>query len=172
MQLADRCRSADRAAQEHVFRLFYSDFLKVCLRYAGDRQEADAMLSDAFFKIFTRIDSFKGTGHFAGWMKKIVVNTCLSHVRASRRETEIPHDGGSIAETAGAAASHNEALSRLGLQELTALIQKLPPVSRSVFNLFVFEGFSHREIAEQLSISEGTSHWHLSTARQWLKSKI
>lgn len=171
--LVARCRAADRKAQEHIFRTYYSDFLKICLRYANDRQGADAMLSDAFFKIFTKIDSFTGAGPFEAWMRRIVVNTCLTHFRnyGGNHDKQLP-DADSATTVNHGMQAPNEALSRLGIQELTHLIQSLPPMSRTVFNLYIFEGYSHKEIAVQLGISEGTSHWHVSTARQWLKSKL
>ena len=175
--LAARCRSADRKAQEHIFRTYYSDYLKICLRYAADRHAAELMLSDAFFRIFTKADSYQGTGSFEGWMRRIVVNTCLSHLRSAGNHAAQPLPGGSSGEDGhlvqtAALQSDNDALSRLGMQELIRLIQALPPVSRTVFNLYVFDGYTHKEIAASLGISEGTSQWHLSTARQWLRSKI
>ncbi len=142
----------------------------MCLRYASDEQAANSMLSDAFFKIFTRIDTYKREGSFEGWMRRIVVNTCLSHVRstASRRSEPV--------EDCGVYGAHlstsNEAISSLGIREIAGFIRQLPPMSRAVFNLYVFEGYSHKEISARLKMSEGTSHWHLSKARQWLQQKI
>jgi RNA polymerase sigma-70 factor (ECF subfamily) len=171
--LVARCRAADRKAQEHIFRTYYSDFLKICLRYAHDQPAAEAMLSDAFFKIFTKIDSYNGSGPFEAWMRRIVVNTCLTHCRNSGGSTDAPlPDADHSIHTGQSLQSSNEALSRLGIQELTRLIQSLPPMSRTVFNLFVFDGYSHKEIAGHLGITEGTSHWHVSSARQWLKAKL
>jgi RNA polymerase sigma factor (sigma-70 family) len=172
--LVARCRASDRKAQEHIFRSYYSDFLKICLRYANDQQEAEAMLSDAFFKIFTKIDSYSGTGPFEAWMRRIVVNTCLTHFRnynSTNTHTSLPESDTTPTNGPNLQAT-NDALSRLGMQELIRLIQSLPPMSRTVFNLYIFEGYSHKEIAGHLGISEGTSHWHLSSARQWLKSKL
>ena len=170
LELADRCARSDRSAQAALFHHFQSDFLKVCLRYASDEQDANAMLSDAFFKIFTRIETFKREGSFEGWMRRIVINTCLSHVRsAASNRSEPVEDCGVYSNHL---ASANDAVSRLGLREIAALIRQLPPMSRAVFNLYVFEGYSHREISAELKMSEGTSHWHLSKARQWLQKKI
>lgn len=167
------CQAGDRKAQEHIFRSYYSDFLKICLRYARDQQSAEVMLSDAYFKIFTKVSSYNGSGSFEGWMKRVVVNTCLTHFRNNSTEKSISLPEGGV-ESPALHRSHaaNEALSRLNTQELIRIIQTLPPVSRTVFNLFVFEGFSHKEIGASLGISEGTSQWHVSSARQWLKSKI
>ncbi len=168
--LVAACRAGDRKAQEQIFRSHYSDFLKVCLRYAADVPAAEAALSEAFYKIFTKMDSYTGAGSFEGWMRRIVVNTCLSALRGRKEVSiELPPSG-EAAE--GGGHSLNDALSRLGIQELMRLIQSLPPTRRAVFNLYVFEGYSHKEIAVELGMSEGTSQWHLSSARQWLRSKI
>ncbi len=172
-ELIAGCRTGDRKAQEQIFRTYHSDFLKVCLRFAADRSMADIMLNDAFFRIFTRIEQYKGEGSFHGWMRAIVVNTCLSELRKSDRHKEVQlpgqDDGFNEHHTPH---SYNDAMSRIGMNELIRLIQCLPATTRMVFNLFIFEGFSHREIAEQLGMSEGTSHWHVSNARNWLKAKI
>jgi RNA polymerase sigma-70 factor (ECF subfamily) len=168
--LITACRAGDRKAQEQIFRSYYSDFLKICLRYAADAPAAEAALSDAFYKIFTKMDTYTGKGSFEGWMRQIVVNTCLSQIRSNKdKEVALPPSG-EVPD--GNVHAMNDALSRIGIQELLRLIQSLPVTSRTVFNLYVFEGYSHKEIAGQLGISEGTSHWHLSSARQWLRSKI
>lgn len=165
-------RAADRRAQETLFRTYYSDFRKTCLRYATDEQEAEGMLSDAFFKIFTKIDGYSGAGSFEGWMRQIVVNTCLSAVRTrvGRRAVMVamPEDDPGV-DTLPASA---EAVSKLAFDDLIRLIGRLPAASRAVFNLYIFDGYSHREIARELGISEGTSHWHLSTARRWLQTQL
>lgn len=173
-QIIAGCRAGDRRAQENLFQAYYSDFRKVCLRYATDGQEAEAMLSDAFFKIFTKISGYTGAGSFEGWMRQIVVNTCLSAVRTrlGRRAVMVTMPEEDTAFDAAPHQTHNEAVSSLGFEELMRLIQRLPTVSRAVFNLYIFDGFSHREIAERLGISEGTSHWHLSTARRWLQTQL
>lgn len=167
-------RTGDRRAQEHLFRTHYSDFLKICLRYATDAQEAAGMLSDAFFKIFTKADGYTGAGPFEGWMRQIVVNTCLSSVRTRlhRRAVVVTLPDEDLPLDSAGVSTHNEAVSNLCFEELIKLIEGLPAMSRTVFNLYIFDGFTHREIAAQLGISEGTSHWHLSTARKWLQSRL
>jgi RNA polymerase sigma factor (sigma-70 family) len=142
------------------------------MRYSSDKQSAEAILSDSFFKIFTKINTYSGAGSFEGWMRKIVVNTCLSFIKQNKNskinivQEEIDWAGADVV------FDDNRALSNLGIQELSVYIQSLPKMSRAVFNLNVFEGYTHKEIADSLGISEGTSHWHLNFARQSLKSKI
>jgi RNA polymerase sigma-70 factor (ECF subfamily) len=163
----------DRRTQETVYRSLNGRFLKLCLRYARDEQEAAMWLNEAFFKIFTRIKDFKGTGSLEGWMQRIVVTTCLDGVRqlAGRETAELPDTEAAEANTLSV-SSFNDALSSLSFRELVALVQELPGTTRTVFNLYVFDAFTHQEIARELGIKEGTSHWHLNQARTLLKGKL
>lgn len=165
-------RAADRRAQESLFRTYHSDFRKTCLRYATDEQEAEGMLSDAFFKIFTKISGYSGAGSFEGWMRQIVVNTCLSAVRTRMGRRAVMVTMPEEDPAADALPAPADAISKLAFDDLIRLIGRLPAASRAVFNLYIFDGFSHREIARELGISEGTSHWHLSTARRWLQTQL
>lgn len=172
-ELIEQCRNADRRAQAAIFKSYYSDFMKICMRYSSDKQSAEAILNDSFFKIFTKIDTYSGLGSFEGWMRKIVVNTCLSFIKQNKNANKITIvQADSDITTINMPYDDNQGLSNLSIQELSVHIQSLPKMSRAVFNLNVFEGYTHKEIAKSLGISEGTSHWHLNFARQSLKSKI
>ncbi|MES2478529.1 MAG: RNA polymerase sigma factor [Bacteroidota bacterium] len=172
-ELIEKCKLKDSKAQETIFKSYYSDFMKICIRYASDKQSANEILNDSFFKIFTKIDDYSGIGSFEGWMRKIVINTCLLHIRSNKNYNKnlVRQQDGDVTIFS---KSHldNEAISKLSMHELSQLIQSLPKMSRAVFNLNVFEGFTHKEIAKTMSISEGTSHWHLNYAREYLKSRI
>lgn len=166
------CRKKDRALQELLYKTYYSMFLKVCARYAKNMQDAEQLLNDGFLKIFTQIDFFKGTGSFAGWMQRIMVNTCLDFLRGTAfKEDMIMHVKAIPAEESNIAVT-NDAIESMEFKELVNVIQTLPAMTRTVFNLFVFDGFNHKEISEQLDISEGTSHWHVHQARNMLQKKI
>jgi RNA polymerase sigma-70 factor (ECF subfamily) len=166
------CRKKDRTLQEHLYKMYYSVFLKVCVRYAKDMQDAEQLLNDGFLKIFNQVQNFKEQGSFAGWMRRIMVNTCLDYLRSSySKETKIMHVNSVPAEDSNIPIG-NDALENLEFKELVTIIQSLPVMSRTVFNLFVFEGYNHGQIAAQLEISEGTSHWHLHHAREQLQKKI
>ena len=117
-QIIAGCRAADRRAQESLFQKYYSDFRKTCLRYATDDQEAEAMLSDAFFKIFTKISGYTGAGSFEGWMRQIVVNTCLSAVRTrlGRRAVMVTMPEEEAAFEAAPHHASNDAVSSLGFE--------------------------------------------------------
>ena len=167
-----RCRQKDRALQEHLYKQYYSMFLKVCARYAKSMQDAEQLLNDGFLKVFTQIDNFKNTGSFAGWMQRIMVNTCLDYLRStSLKEDMIMHVKSIPAEESNISVG-NEGLEHIEFKELVKIIQSLPAMTRTVFNLFVFDGYNHKEIAVQLDISEGTSHWHVHQARSMLQKKI
>jgi RNA polymerase sigma factor (sigma-70 family) len=147
-------------------------FLKVCARYAKSMQDAEQLLNDGFLKVFTQIDKFSSTGSFGGWMQRIMVNTCLDYLRSSALKSEmIMHVNAIPAEESNISVG-NEALDNIEFKELVGMIQSLPAMTRTVFNLFVFDGFNHKEISGQLDISEGTSHWHVHQARNLLQKKI
>lgn len=166
------CRKKNRALQEHLYKTYYSMFLKVCARYAKSMQDAEQLLNDGFLKVFTQVDSFKNTGSFAGWMQRIMVNTCLDYLRStSLKEEMIMHVKSIPAEESNISVS-NEGMENIEFKELLQIIQSLPAMTRTVFNLFVFDGYNHKEISEQLEISEGTSHWHVHQARSLLQKKI
>lgn len=166
------CRKKDRAIQEHLYKTYYSMFLKVCARYAKSMQDAEQLLNDGFLKVFTQVDQFKNTGSFGGWMQRIMVNTCLDYLRGSALKEEMKIHVNSIPAEESNISVGNEALENIEFKELVCIIQSLPPMTRTVFNLFVFDGYNHREISEQLDISEGTSHWHVHQARNILQKKI
>ncbi len=166
------CRKKNRAIQEHLYKIYYSMFLKICARYARNMQDAEQLLNDGFMKIFQSADQFKNSGSFEGWMRKIMVNTCLDHLRNNGLQQEKAVQRNSIpAEESGLSVS-NYGMERMEFKELVCHIQALPTMTRTVFNLYVFEGLSHREIATQLDISDGTSHWHLHQARSVLQKRI
>lgn len=166
------CRQKSRAIQEHLYKTYYSTFLKVCSRYAKDMQDAEQLLNDGFLKVFTQIDKFTNTGSFEGWMRRIVINTCLDYLRSTALKEEMAMHVRAIPAEETNLAVTNEGLESIEFKEMVVMIQSLPAMTRTVFNLFVFDGFNHKEISGQLDISEGTSHWHLHQARNLLQKKI
>jgi len=166
------CRKKNRALQEHLYKTYYSVFLKVCARYAKDMQDAEQLLNDGFLKIFNEVSGFKDKGSFAGWMRRIMVNTCLDYLRSNYLKTTMVMHVNSIPVEESNASVSNEGLEHIEFKELVSIIQSLPAMTRTVFNLFVFDGYNHSEISKQLEISEGTSHWHVHQARSILQKKI
>jgi RNA polymerase sigma factor (sigma-70 family) len=166
------CRDQNRTLQEHLYKIYYSVFLKVCARYAKDMQDAEQLLNDGFLKIFNNISKFGNTGSFEGWMRRIMVNTCLDYLRSKyMKEEMVMHVNALPAEQSNISVSAS-ALENMEFKELVKIIQCLPNMTRTVFNLFVFEGYNHAQIGEQLKISEKTSQWHVHQARNTLQKKI
>lgn len=138
------------------------------MRYAKNREEAEETLHEGFLKVFTYIKNFKGSGSFEGWIRKIMVNCALLRYRnKSQLYPVIQLD----VERSGT-TTEPDIFSKLDAKELLLLVQSLPAGYRLVFNLYVFEGYKHREIAEALGISEGTSKSNLSDARSILQKAL
>jgi RNA polymerase sigma factor (sigma-70 family) len=161
------CRNGIRKAQELLYRQHYAFAMAIAMRYAADSQEAGDILSHAFVKMFRSIHSFDETkGSFHAWLKKIIINEALDHIkqrsRFSHRELE----------TADEPFINNAVIEKTDAAEIIQLIRQLPPATHAVFVLFAIDGYSHKEIAAQLNISEGTSKWHLSEARKNLQQKL
>jgi len=129
------------------------------------------MLSDGFLKVFSNLDKYEDSGSFEAWMKRVVRNAALDYRRKYDRNADFV-DIDEVAETQLTDHHLNDAVAKMSSQEVVSLIQQLPPVTRTVFNLFVFEGFSHKEISQQLNITENTSAWHVNNARTMLKNAI
>lgn len=167
-QIIKGCASGDRAFQTKLYDLYAPKMMGVCLRYARNREEAEEILQEGFLRVFTYIHGFKGNGSFEGWIRKIMVNAALFRYRTkSTLQPVIRLDASGYD-----AADEINIASNLDAKELLSLVQTLPAGYRIVFNLYVFEGYKHREIAEALDISEGTSKSNLSDARVFLQKAL
>lgn len=165
------CKEGNARAQRKLFKHFYSPVMQVCMRYAGSADEAADMLNEGFLKVFSNLDKYESTGSFEAWLKRVVSNAALDYRRRYARPVDLVAIDG-LPDMQFADCSVNDAVSRMSSQELVELIQLLPPVTRTVFNMFVFEGFSHKEIAQRMDITENTSAWHVNSARAKLKEAI
>ena len=166
------CRENSRTHQEYLYKNYYSLFLKMCARYARNMEDAEQLMNDSFLRIFANVGNFRQTGSFEGWMKRIVVNTCLDYLKSKQLKNAMQVSyPASMAEDITTPAT-TQAIHQIEFKELLNLIQTLPPVSKTVFNLYVFDGFSHKEIAAMLDIGESTSSWHLHHARNLLQKKL
>lgn len=152
--------------QAALYQQFSVPMFRVLLRYAKDRSEAEDMLQDAFIRVYRDMGQFRGEGALGGWIRRIMVNTALSHLRKQRDFVKDVPDF-NVFES----KFHTEEnfASNMDAQTLMGYLQRLPPGYRTVFNLYAIEGFSHEEIAEQLGISIGTSKSQLFKAREFLK---
>ena len=162
------CRQNDRRAQEALYRAYYKAMVTICLRYTKNEDDAVEVLNNGFLKVFQNIQRYDpAQASLYTWMRTIVVNSCLDFIRKKAR-TE-PHQ-----ELTNNVEVHLPAdvVSRMKAAELLSLVRTLSPSTSAVFNLYVIEGYSHKEIGNLLGISEGTSKWHLSEARKQLQQKI
>jgi len=161
------CIAGKYEAQALLYKTFSSKMFAVCLRYAQDYHTAEDLLQEGFLKVFKNLEKYRGDGSFEGWIRRIMVNTAIENYRKNVNLyaiVEIDQEDGKT--------YHSDALDNLQLQDLMNLIQSLSSGYRTVFNLYVIEGFSHAEIAEKLGISEGTSKSQLARARYILQNKV
>ncbi|MBN8682634.1 MAG: sigma-70 family RNA polymerase sigma factor [Chitinophagales bacterium] len=150
----------ERWAQQQVYEHYYGKMMGICLRYAGSRDEALDLLHEGFIKVFQNIGRFKPGTSLPAWIRTIIVNTCIDYYRKNnRRRTEEISDAYQLSDDAP------DVLSGLTEKEILEAVQSLSPAYRAVFNLFVVEGYSHREIADALQITESTSRSNLVKAR-------
>lgn len=166
-RLLDGCKQNDRKAQEQLYQLLASKMLGVCLRYASSAYDAEEILQAGFIKVFTHIQQFSGAGSFEGWVRRIMVNTAVEYCRKDIRMERIDQVsdqeflyGGSVE------------VNSLEAKDLLNLVQELAPGYRLIFNMYAIEGYSHKEIAEVLQISESSSKSQLSRARVRLQERI
>jgi RNA polymerase sigma factor (sigma-70 family) len=161
------CLENNRRAQGELYRRFFPVMMPICMRYVSDRNDALELLNDAFLKVFRHLAAYDvSKALFYTWMKKIVINTDIDRLR--RQNSAYEHE--KLPDQLEGPGIENEAVSKMSGDELLGLIRQLPATTRLVFNLYTIDGYSHREIASMLVISEGTSRWHLSDARRQLRS--
>lgn len=141
---------------------------RLCLRYAGDHAEAEDLLQDGFIKVFNDLHQFSFKGALGGWVRKVILNVALQHVRKKHRMFQVTETDVVVNQI----SADDNIISDLHAETLTKLIQKLPPGYRAVFNLYAIEGYSHLEIADMLGIEEGTSKSQLSKAKATLRVMI
>jgi RNA polymerase sigma factor (sigma-70 family) len=160
------CANKEPVAQEQLYRLFAGKMFALCLKYSKNKEEAEDNLQDGFIQIYDKISQFKNKGSFEGWMKRIIINTALQKYR-DKNVLNVVYDFVDEEEVIVEVEEDD-----ISLDYLLKLIQELPNQYRLVFNLYVLDGYSHKEISKELKISEGTSKSNLSRARAILKEKI
>lgn len=160
------CQKGKRQFQELLYRQFAQKMYGICLSYAGDRAMAQDMLQESFIKVFKNIGNYDFKGSLEGWIRRVVVNTAIDCLRKQKSITNFIDDK---PLDSGKQFYENEAISKLQLAEIIQFINLLPEGARIIFNLFAVEGFSHKEIADQLHISVGTSKSQYNRARTLLQ---
>ncbi|HOY18267.1 MAG TPA: RNA polymerase sigma factor [Haliscomenobacter sp.] len=161
------CRRKERAAQKELYRQFYGYAMSVSLRYCDNEDEAIEVANDAFLKVFLNIQRYDPDMPFKPWFRRILINTAINHIK-KKQKLKIS----TLMDTEYNIPDTEEILARLGFQELMALVRSLSTAYRTVFNLYVMDGFTHEEISQELGISVGTSKSNLSKARERLRQLI
>jgi len=167
-QLIEACIKGDRQSQSRLYNIYVQKMFVVCLRYARNREEAEDILQEGFMKVFEFLHQYKFAGSFDGWIRKIMVNSALQKYRNKGKL----HPLVDLDQSTTDFSVHEDVTSKISTKELLTMVQQLPPAYRLIFNLYVFEGMKHREIAELLGISEGTSKSNLSDARAILQKAV
>jgi len=161
------CIRNEREGQQALYKHFYGFAMGICLRYANDRLDAAGILNDGFFKVFKNIEKYEKDKPFSAWIGRIITNTAIDYYRVNLKFA----DHADISDYDEIAQEHS-VYAKLAYEDLLALVQKLTPAYRTVFNLFAIDGYSHEEISEMLSISVGTSKSNLFKARQKLQDML
>jgi len=166
--IVEGCINNDRRAQELLYKQFYGPMIAICIRYTRNEEDALEVLHNGFLKVYKHIGTYDAAkASLYTWIKTIIVNSAIDFIRSSQKfknntELKESHESG----------IDNEAIQRMSATELLQLIKRLPQATQTVFNLYVVEGYNHREIAAMLGISDGTSKWHLSEARRQLQQLL
>lgn len=169
-QIIQACIDGNRIAQEKLYKKFASQMLGVCLRYTNSYDEAEDILQEGFIKVFLNLENFRKEGSFEGWIKRIMINTALNHYHQNKKNLE-NKDFDEIKEIE-IIDEDDEIEIPYSEDEMLEAFQNLPDGYKTVFNLYVFEDFKHKEIADQLNISVNTSKSQLSKARTYLQKSL
>lgn len=166
--IIEGCHRGDRKAQELLYRSFYKAMMNLCLRYTKNEADALEVLNTGFYKVYKNIDKYhveKATLYT--WIRTIVINSCLDFIKAKSGQVPLKE-----IDQAAKVDLPPDVFLKMSAMDILQLVRQLPPATQGVFNLFVMEGYGHKEIAQLLGISEGTSKWHLSEARKLLQQLI
>ncbi|MFN6179036.1 MAG: RNA polymerase sigma factor [Flavobacteriales bacterium] len=168
--LIARCIREEPKAQYELYRALYGQMMAICCRYERNKQDAVARMNQGFLKILTSLDKRRPEVPFELWTRRIMINTVIDEYRKDRQRKASESLDASLDEST--LVEVNDYLRHMEADAFAELLQRVPDMSRKVFNLFAIDGFGHQEIAQMLGISEGTSKWHVSNARQTLQQAI
>ncbi len=161
------CLKGDRKCQEQLYRMFSNRMFGVCMQYANNYDDACDILQEGFIKVFRKMDQYTGRGSFEGWVRRIMINTALERYRSQLHLYPLTENSVQKGEEL-----QEEVYGKLSAEELVKLVQELPPRYRMVFNMYAIEGYAHKEIAETMGITVGTSKSNLYRAREILQKKV
>ena len=164
VDIVNKCGKGNRKAQRKLYETFYGKMMGVCYRYTNNKEDAKDVLQEGFIKVYRNISKYKFNGSLEGWIRRIMVNTAIDHFRKNKTVFFVEDEDGFLLENTKI-ESENEIYSRFGEEVIMKAIELLSPAYKTVFNLNVIEGFQHKEIAQKLGISEGTSKSNLAKAK-------
>ncbi len=170
-ELINECIKGDRKAEYALYKASFSYFMSICIRYTRNSDRAKEVLNMGFYRILSNLKKYDQASPFKPWARKVMINTLINEFKKERQHygnihyVEEYYDRSDYGEI-------NHAISKINADQIYAFIDLLPPASAQVFNLYFIDGFKHREIADMLDISEGTSKWHLNAAREKLKKML
>ncbi len=167
-ELIDGCKANNRKIQELLYRKYAGEMFRVCLSYEPDRDAAKDILQRAFLKVFRNIESYQGSGSLKGWIRRITTNTAIDLYRQKQNS----YNTVSIDDTDGYNEPSGDDSDPLFYKDLLKEVENLPEGARMVFNLYALEGYGHKEIAEKLNVTEGTSKSQLNRARKILNERL
>jgi len=167
-EMLEGCKVQEEKAQKFLFDRYSRKMMGVCMRYADTYAEAQDIVQDAFIKVYKKIGTFSGKGSLEGWIRRIMVNTSLDYLRSIKNERfNVP-----VEDVEYKLKEKQQIIASMQAEDLLKVIQTLPTGYRTVFNMYAIEGYSHREIADRLEISENTSKSQYSRARSLLQKKL
>jgi RNA polymerase sigma factor (sigma-70 family) len=166
--IVKKCVKGDRKAQQELYKMYYSKMMGVCYRYTKNSEDAKDIIQDGFVKVYSNLNKYNFKGSLEGWIRRIMVNTAIDHFRKHKDIFFVDDENGYVLENSKVESS-DSIYSQFGENVIMEAIQSLSPAYKTVFNLNVIEGYQHKEIAEKLNISEGTSKSNLAKAKMNLK---
>lgn len=166
-EIVEGCLNGSRKFQKLLYERYYGSMMGVCLRYTNDREEARDVLHEGFMKVFRNLVKFSRGTNLGAWIRRIMINTAIDHYRKNAKHPNLVEINHAIHET-----DAHDVVADMGAEEILKLVQKLSPAYRTVFNLYVIEGYSHKEVGKALGISEGTSKSNLAKARAKLQNMV
>jgi RNA polymerase sigma-70 factor (ECF subfamily) len=166
------CIDGDRRAQQSLYEHFYGKMLAVCMRYANGHDEALDMFQEAFIKVFKNLHKYGKQGSFEGWVRRIMVNTSIDHIRKNKKNNQMVELDDKHGSIEADMEEDSGILEHINFTDLIEMVQHLSPAYRSVFNMYIVDGFTHQEISDFLGISVGTSKSNLAKAKKNLRKML
>lgn len=170
-KLITDCIKRNSKAEFELFKICFSYLMSICIRYTKNEETAKEVLNIGFYRILSNLSKYKPEVPFKAWIRRVMINTLINEYKKEKIHYDNVQYVENYYETDNY-ADINEAITKINADDIYTMIAKLPPASRQVFNLYYIDGFKHKEIADLLSITEGTSKWHLNSAKEKLKEMI